>query len=136
MKPSLVDTDTLSFFFKGDASVIAHVEAYCRQYGTLNFSIITYYEIISGLKRKGASKKLDMFLDFAKQNSVLPLTETAASFAAEEYARLCRLGTPIDDIDLLIAGTALANDLMLVTHNTRHFERISNLELADWMELS
>lgn len=136
MKPSLVDTDMLSFFFKGDAAVVAHVNAYCQQYGTLNFSIITYYEIVSGLKRKDARKKLDAFLEFAAQNSVLPLTETAASLAAEQYARLCKSGTPVDDIDLLIAGIALANDLVLVTHNTRHFERITGLELADWIALS
>ncbi len=41
---------------------------------------------------------------------------------------------PLDDIDLLIAGIALANHLVLVTRNTRHFERINGLELADWSQ--
>ena len=54
----------------------------------------------------------------------------------KEYARLrVRLeqqGTPLDDFDLLIAATALQEDLTLVTANKRHFERIEGLRLEDW----
>jgi len=55
---------------------------------------------------------------------------------AEEYARLradleCR-GTPIGPNDLLIAAIALANDVILVTHNTSEFSRVSGLKLEDW----
>lgn len=41
-------------------------------------------------------------------------------------------GTPIDDIDILIAGIAIANDLMIVTNNIRDFGKIENLEIQDW----
>jgi tRNA(fMet)-specific endonuclease VapC len=41
-------------------------------------------------------------------------------------------GQPIDDIDLLIAGTAMANGLVVVTHNRKHFDRIMGLEIEDW----
>lgn len=55
---------------------------------------------------------------------------------AEEYARLRadleRRGTPIGPNDLLIAAIALANDVILVTHNTSEFSRISGLKLEDW----
>ena len=43
-------------------------------------------------------------------------------------------GTPIGDLDTQIAAHALAENLILVTHNTRHFERIPGLKLEDWME--
>lgn len=42
-------------------------------------------------------------------------------------------GTPIGDMDTLIAAHALAEKLILVTHNTRHFEKIPGLKLEDWM---
>ena len=43
-----------------------------------------------------------------------------------------KIGKSADDMDLLIAATALANRMTLVTHNTKHFEMIPDLNLADW----
>ncbi|WP_242457160.1 hypothetical protein [Treponema zioleckii] len=43
-----------------------------------------------------------------------------------------KIGRPSDDMDLLIAATAISNDLILVTHNTKHFEHIQNIKLQDW----
>jgi tRNA(fMet)-specific endonuclease VapC len=132
MKVSLVDTNILSLFFRGHPQVVGKFEAYLKEYETVNLSIITYYEIVSGLKHRDAHKQLDLFLEFASQNTVLPLTQGAVDTAAEIYADLRKSGRPIDDIDLLIAGTAIANGLVLVTHNLKHFERIAGLEVEDW----
>jgi tRNA(fMet)-specific endonuclease VapC len=56
--------------------------------------------------------------------------------AAESYgqirADLEKKGTPIGANDLLIGATALASGLILVTHNTREFNRISGLQIEDW----
>ena len=112
--------------------MVSILEAYSQQYGRVNLSIITYYEILSGLKHRDANKKLEVFLDFVAQNTVLSLTEEAATIASEHYATLCKQGQPLEDIVLLIAGIALSNNLVLVTHNTKHFERIEGLEIADW----
>jgi tRNA(fMet)-specific endonuclease VapC len=51
----------------------------------------------------------------------LPLDDRAAEIAASVRAELAAKGTPISPHDLLIAAIALANDLTLVTHNTREF---------------
>ena len=131
MKPSLIDTDILSFFFRDEPVVVGNFGAYVQKYGDINLSIITYYEIISGLKHRGAHRKLNVFLEFVDSNTVLPLTEKAAEIAAEKYAVLRNKGQPLEDIDLLIAGIALANDLVLVTHTTKHFKRIKGLDLGD-----
>ena len=48
------------------------------------------------------------------------------------YADLRKTGKPLDDIDLLIAGIAIANNLVLITHNEQHFGRIKLLEIDDW----
>ncbi len=47
-------------------------------------------------------------------------------------ARLTSAGTSIGASDLQIAAIALANNLILVTHNTREFERVDGLQLEDW----
>ncbi|MBU7582846.1 MAG: type II toxin-antitoxin system VapC family toxin [Nostoc sp. TH1S01] len=132
MKPALIDTDILSLFFRGNANVVAQFQAYLSIYPQINISIITYYEILSGLKHRDAQKQLAVFLEFSAQNVVLPLTEKSVTISAEIYADLRLQGIPVDDIDLLIAGVAIANNLILVTHNQRHFGRIQTLELQDW----
>jgi len=71
-------------------------------------------------------------LELASGCHIAPLTTASVDRSAKLYSELRNSGTPLDDIDLLIAGIALANDWTLVTHNTRHFERISGLTLEDW----
>jgi tRNA(fMet)-specific endonuclease VapC len=67
-------------------------------------------------------------------NTILPLTETSVSISAEIYSNLRLKGTPVDDIDILIAGVAIANNLVLVSKNERHFGKIENLPLEDWSQ--
>lgn len=132
MKPSLIDTDILSMYFRGNAVVETNFEKYFEEYDKANISIITYYEIVSGLKHKDAKKQLNSFLEFASQNSILPVTENSAMASSEIYARLRRIGQPVDDIDLLIAGIAISNDLVLATNNEKHFGKIEELEIENW----
>lgn len=134
MKQALVDTDILSMFFRGNTSVVSHFQMYLNESDRINLSIVTYYEILSGLKHRDAQKQLSLFLEFAAQNNVLPLTQKSVMLSEDFYASLRRDGTPVDDIDLLIAGVALANNLVLITHNQRHFSRIEGLELQDWSQ--
>ena len=114
--------------------MVAHFQAYLTTHRQINISIVTYYEILSGLKHRDAQKQLSLFLEFAAQNVILPLTKQSVTLSAEIYANLRLNGIPIDDIDLLIAGVAIANNLVVVTHNQRHFSRIEKIELQDWSQ--
>lgn len=62
----------------------------------------------------------------------LPFDGEAARISGEIRADLARKGTPIGPYDLQIAAIALANDCVLVTHNTGEFSRIVGLKLEDW----
>ena len=132
MRQSLIDTDILSLFLRGHPTVVTRFKAYTTEYKQINLSILTYYEIVSGLKHRDARKQLASFLDFATQNNVILLTKESVTKSADLYADLRAKGTPLDDIDLLIAGTALVNDWVLVTHNVSHFGRIEDLVIEDW----
>lgn len=132
MKPALVDTDILSMFFRNDAHAVSHFKKYLTKYDKINISIITYYEILSGLKHKDAARQINVFLEFAKNNTLLFLTENSVSTSANLYAALRKKGKPLDDIDLLIAGIALSSNLALATHNVSDFKRIEELDVEDW----
>jgi len=132
VKPSLIDTDILSLFFRNHSKVADRFASYLVQHKKINFSIITYYEIVSGLKHRDAYKKMSQFLEFASKNSVFPLTEKSVTVSGEIYAELRKEGNPLDDIDLLIAGTAIVNNMVLITRNKHNFERIRKLEVENW----
>ncbi len=69
---------------------------------------------------------------FLVQFVSLPFDDVAASVYAVIRAHLEAAGTPIGPYDLQIASIALANNLTLVTHNTREFSRVPSLLLEDW----
>ena len=96
-------------------------------------SAVTYAELMHGVEKSRAADKnriaLALFLS--------PLTILDFSVcAAEEYgkirAELERRGTPIGTMDLLIAGHARAERLVLVTNNTKEFLRVEGLAAENW----
>jgi tRNA(fMet)-specific endonuclease VapC len=135
MTPALVDTDILSRFFRNDARVVERFAAYETAYGRINTSIITYYEIHSGLLHRDAHKQLERFHAFAAANHILPLTQDAADHAARLYAHTRKHGISVDDIDILIAGIALAHDMAVVTVNTGHFSKLPGVVVENWADV-
>lgn len=65
---------------------------------------------------------------------VLSFDAAAARHYGELRAELERLGTPIGDADMRIAAIALSHDLKVVTGNERHFHRVPELEIENWLE--
>lgn len=132
MKQALIDTDILSMFFRGDEKVKENFQLYLEKYDEITISILTYYEIVSGLKHRDAKKQMKAFVEFSSHSLIYNLSEKSTEISAGLYANLRKKGTPVDDIDLLIAGIALEHDLTLVTNNTSHFDRIEGLEVENW----
>ena len=132
MKPSMLDTDILSEFLRGNSKVTAKVDEHLKEYGFISLSIITYYEILNGLLYKNARKQLTKFEDFVALNTVIPLSLHMAKTAAIIQSDLRKKGTEIGHTDTLIAGIAITSELQLVTNNTDHFKRIKELEIANW----
>jgi tRNA(fMet)-specific endonuclease VapC len=97
---ALLDTDILSFYFKGDIKVIEKVNAYLKEYDQLNISIITYYEIIAGLKFKSANNQLKEFEEFVNNNNIIYISEGSAQISGDVYADLRSKGKIIGTSDI------------------------------------
>ncbi|MBW4419365.1 MAG: type II toxin-antitoxin system VapC family toxin [Myxacorys californica WJT36-NPBG1] len=69
---------------------------------------------------------------FLNQFISLPFDDASALIYGQIRSELESVGTPIGPNDLKIAAIALANDLILVTHNTREFNRVNELRYEDW----
>lgn len=129
----LLDSDTISFAMRREPRVLEMARVYLDAHHRYTISVISRYEVLGGLMHRGASSRRLLFEWFLQSSEVLPLSEPVAVRAASVYAQLRRAGQPIDDLDILIAATALHHGLVLVTNNTRHFERIKGLRLQNWM---
>ncbi|WP_311381506.1 MULTISPECIES: PIN domain-containing protein [Anabaena] len=96
-------------------------------------SVITQLELYYGVFRSNQKdKNLQLLQSFLNQFTLIPLDEESAKIAGIIKADLARIGTPIGPYDVEIAAIALANDLILVTHNTREFSRVNGLKIEDW----
>jgi tRNA(fMet)-specific endonuclease VapC len=96
----------------------------------LAVSIIAVAEVYEGaFSAADPAASLAIFRGFLDGYSILPLTDSIAARFGRLRAALRRQGRLIPDMDLLIAATALEEDLTLVTRNFRHFERIAALKL-------
>ncbi|HEV8247623.1 MAG TPA: PIN domain-containing protein [Polyangiaceae bacterium] len=86
-----------------------------------------------GRRRRTPARYHALIDAFLAEMPVLALEATVAKVAGRVRAVLRRAGKPIGDLDSLIAGHALALDLVLVTHNTREFSRVAGLVVEDWV---
>ncbi len=118
-----------------DSQVLHHTREYLEEHRVLQFSIITRYEILRGLHAKDAARQITVFLARCRASIVYPMTEEVIDQAAELYGSLRRRGQLISDADLLIAATALLQDIALVTGNEDHFQRIEGLRVLNWRTL-
>ncbi len=72
--------------------------------------------------------KAQMLIDYY---SVIGIDDAVETFCKEKL-RLEKVGTPIEDFDLLIGATAKEYGFTVVTHNVKHFNRIEGLSVEDW----
>lgn len=129
MKKYLLDTNIISYYLKGSESL---KEKISDNIDALSISIISYYEIISGLQSINANRRIAEFEKFYELIESLNLDKDSISASCKIYASLKKSGRLIDDIDILIAGSALSNNCVMVTNNTEHFERIEGLKVENW----
>jgi len=125
----LLDTNIISYYLKGIESLKDKISS---NIDLLSISIISYYEIVSGLQSIDATKRITEFEKFCKLIDTINLDKASILASCKIYASLKKSGKLIDDIDILIAGIALSNNLVMVTDNIEHFGRIEGLEVENW----
>ncbi|WP_028874159.1 type II toxin-antitoxin system VapC family toxin [Tepidiphilus margaritifer] len=128
----LLDTCTVSDFVKGQPQVLARMKATSPR--LIAVSVITRMEVDYGLAiNPERGKRLAPILEaFFASIITLAFTQDAARESAMLRAVLKTQGRPIGAYDALIAGTALAHGLIVVTSNVGEFGRVVGLQVEDW----
>ena len=126
----ILDTDHCIDILRGRSAVIDHRR---KVYDEVATTIITacelYYGAAKSQKPTEGKRAVDSFL---KTLRVLELCPYSSQFFGVFKANLESDGGGLADADLLIGSIARANSAVVVTGNTRHFERIPGLKLENW----
>ncbi len=128
----LLDTCSLSDYIKGEIKTMQRL----KQENPYNIfvSSITRFEIEYGLKLKPSlSQTITPQLEAIYQKiKTIDFSIAEANMAAKIRSELKQAGSPIGYYDLLIAATALANNLIVVTSNLKEFSKIEGLSVENW----
>lgn len=128
----MLDTNIVIFTMKNKPQAVR--EAFRTHYGQMCISSITYMELVFGAERSSdPERNLRNLEGFVARMDVLPYEEGAAIHTGQIRAELAKLGTPIGPYDQMIAGHARSQGLIVVTSNTKEFERVSGLRIEDWV---
>lgn len=128
MELALLDTDIVSELLRAkNSKVVGKGRDYLRQFGNYTTSAVSVVELVRGFQKAGQASLIDDLKVLLSQHEVLPLDQESAIVAGMITGRLQSAGQPIGQADPMIAGIALHHDLVLVTGNTAHFERIVRL---------
>ena len=128
----LLDTDTCIYWMKNRYSIGEKI----TQIGwdKISICVITAAELYHGAYNSSrVTENLSRAEFFIQQLPVLPLTDRTLRCFGELKSQLRRIGKPITDFDLMIASVALTEGKILVSNNTRHYNRIPGLQLENWV---
>ena len=126
----LIDTNICIYYMKGRFELDSKFDL--ANTDSLFISEITLAELKYGVANSATPERNSKALiNFLSGIQILPIFDSLDTYANEK-ARLRKEGRPVDDFDLLIGSSAIANDLTLVTNNEKHFERLTGIRMTNW----
>lgn len=135
----LLDTDTMSYLMKKNHPFHRDIiqKLLKAEENSVAISVMSISEISRGLEKiKDESRKKALLnaLEYIFSSiKVLEFSDEAAWLYGKIRTNLCNMGQDIGTMDTLIAAHALSQDLVLISNNLKHFQRISQLKVESWV---
>jgi len=126
----LLDTNAIIALLKGHSPAFTS-KVMAEKPEAFGLSVIVYHELVYGAAKSTRPEQNLKVID-AIAFPLLSFDPEDASAAGHIRGQMAKLGTPIGPLDVLIAGQALARDLVLISDNGREFSRISGLKHENW----
>lgn len=128
----LLDTNVCVMYLNGRATIVRDRLLSVPFEDMAVCSVVKAELFYGAMRSNNPTRTLERQQEFLGRFASLPFDDEAAIICGQIRAHLARAGTPIGAYDLQIAAIALENNLTLVTHNTREFERVDGLRVEDW----
>lgn len=121
-----LDTSIAISYIRGNREIISLVD---NLKGSIYCSHIVSAELCEGIFRVRNPKKMENDIEdfLSGMDGMMPVNFSVAYEFGKIRAELKKSGNVIEDLDILIAATCVANNLTLVTLNKRHFEKVEGL---------
>lgn len=128
MKRYLLDTSVIVSYLRGKKEFIDFLPVL---EGEITSSFVCLAELFEGVFRvnDGRAMEKTVLEFFSGLNEIFGLDTDTARVFGQIRSELKRKGSVIEDLDILIAATCIANNLDLVTLNPKHFNRVKGLKL-------
>ena len=127
----LIDTDIVIYSIKGNNIVQNHFMQ--NENIPKAISIITYGELLYGAKKsKNIEKNLAVVYRIKELFPIITIDKAVIETFSDIKVSMQKAGNLLDDMDLLIASTAMTMNFILVTNNEKHFSRIKGLKVENW----
>lgn len=127
-----LDTNIISYYLKGNEELINRINDEAKE-GKIIIPPVVYFEIKKWLLKNNAKSKLAAFEALLSKYNVDTITKETWDISLSIYIDLKSRNITIDDADIFIAGYCIQKDYVLVTNNTKHFEKINNLKICNWL---
>jgi len=126
----MLDTDTVSLMVRKNPSVIKNIIKH--EDDEICISAISYAELRFGLEKKGSERLFNEVGDILGKLSIIDFNSSQSEHYGKIRLKLEKAGTPLGDMDMLIAAAALSTGAILVSHNVKHFSKIEGIKVEDW----
>lgn len=129
----MLDTDICSYLIKGcSEELLLNLNNHSND--AICISSVTYAELLFGAIRINSKKIKNKIDTIVQKVGIVQFDEQAASFYAKIRNILEENGTPIGNMDILIAACALSSGAVLITNNEKHFKHIPSLQIENWIK--
>lgn len=130
MKGFFLDTSIIIDYLRGKKETIERVD---KIEGELSSSFLCLAELYEGIYRARNSGKLekDVTNFFKGLDYIYGIDERIAKIFGETRANLKKQGNVLEDIDIFLAATCIENNLVMLTQNKRHFQRVEDLQTGE-----
>lgn len=132
-----LDTDICSYLIKDKPKdLLTILQTKISAGHSICISAVTYAELRFGAERSAHPKKYHTLIDalIERLHQVLPWDQEAADQFAKINGHLYKKGTPIGNNDAMIAAHAITAEAVLVTNNKKHFSRVKELTMENWVK--
>jgi tRNA(fMet)-specific endonuclease VapC len=114
-------------FLRGEEGAVSAVRAALEATGSVGLSAVSAFELLHPAYHRKLEKQRMVVKSFIRRLRLLPLDGDASEESARIMGQLLRLGQPVNALDVLIAGTALANGAEGLLSADRDYERIAKV---------
>jgi len=128
-----LDTNIISYYFNSNTKIKEKILEIIDNDENICTTVINIYEILKGFRWKNNEKKEKQFKEFLEDVLIFTIDNEVIDIASNLYSNLRKQGKTIGDADILIAAIVIKNNGTLVSNNTKHYEGINQLNLANWI---